>query len=136
MEQIFEIYKQILSAHIKTKTVCPLFHEKSADFYELLFDIFHEISEKRQDIEVDMPWDEKALIQQTYDNLEETKSIIEEMINSNKNIGMDNLLRGIMDKLDFACWNARWFIQEEEEENEEEMEVETLPIKKTLLKRL
>lgn len=116
MDRIFEIYKQILSAHIKTKTTCPLFHEKSADFYELIFDIFHTISEKRQDIEIDMTWDEEVLKRQTYDNLEEVKSIIESMINANKNIGMDNLLRGLMDKLDFACGNARWFIEEEKED--------------------
>lgn len=116
MNRLFELYKQVLLAHIQTKTTCPLFHEKSADFYELLFDVFHEISEKRQDNEVDAPGNEEALIQSTYDAIEEAKSIVEGMVKEKNSVGMDNLLRGLVDKLEFACGNARGFIEEEKEE--------------------
>lgn len=105
--RLFELFKIVLLAHIQTKTVCPLFHEKSQDFYELLFDCFHQISEKKQDIEEDKPGNEEELIQSTYDSIEEAKKIIEDMVKEDNTIGMDNLLRGLHDKLEFACGNAR-----------------------------
>ena len=55
MDKLFDLFKRVLIAHIETKTTEPLFHEQSQDFYELLFDCFHLISEKRQDIEEDIP---------------------------------------------------------------------------------
>ena len=33
VSQLFELYKIALDAHIGTKTICPTFHPKSADFY-------------------------------------------------------------------------------------------------------
>lgn len=131
IERLFELYKQVLLAHIQTKTVEPLFHEKSEAFYELLFDVFHTISEKRQDNETDEPGDCDILIQETYDNIEEARKIVEEMVKENNSIGMDNLLRGLSDKLEFACGNARAFIEEEkEEEPKNESEPMDKPINK------
>lgn len=118
MDRLFELYKRVLIAHILTKTNKPLFHEKSAEFYELLFEIFHSISEKRQDIMVDAPGECDVLVKETYDSLEEAKKIIEGMVGEKNSIGMDNLLRGLSDKLEFACGNARGFIEEENEEME------------------
>lgn len=116
MEELFSLFKQVLIAHIETKTTCPTFHDKSQEFYELLFDVFHQISEKRQDTEEDMPQMEETLIQQTYDNIEKAKLIIEWMVKEKNSIWMDNLLRWLADKLEFACGNARAFINEENEE--------------------
>ena len=61
MEPLFQLYKLTLLAHIATKTTDPLFHEKSEEFYELLFKCFHLISEKKQDIWEDNPWDPNVL---------------------------------------------------------------------------
>lgn len=125
MDKIFDLFKVVLLAHIETKTVNNLFHEKSQDFYELLFDCFHTISEKKQDIWEDNPADCDKAIQDTNNALNEVKSILETMIEEKQTVWMDNLLRWLVDKLEFAIWNAKWFIEEEEE----------IQPKKILLKR-
>ena len=105
-------------AHIQTKTTNSQFHEKSQEFYELLFDVFHNLSEKRVDIALDTVPDDEESIKRAYDAIEEAKTIIESMVKDDNSVGMDNLLRGMADKLEFACGNARAFIEEESEEME------------------
>jgi len=119
MDRKLQIYIELLLLHIGTKTICPLFHEKSQDWYELGFDISHETLEKNQDLGID-PVAEEWYEQRAYDLLEEYKTIIQAEIEDNTEIGKDNLLRWLYDKLDFACGNARWFIVEEKEEEQEE----------------
>jgi len=80
-ETLFQLYKQVLLAHIETKTTEPLFHEKSEEFYNLLFEAFHTISEKRQDLQLDTPQDCETNIQNTYNALEEAKGILTDMVN-------------------------------------------------------
>jgi len=116
MDRKLQIYIALLLLHIKTKTVCPLFHEKSQDWYELGFDVAHGILEKNQDLEIDKPIDDKEAKTQAYALLQELKTIISAEVKTNKEIGKDNLLRGLYDKLDFACGNARAFLSEEKEE--------------------
>ncbi len=116
MEELFNLYKQVLLAHIQTKTTCPLFHEKSAAFYELLFEVFHTISEKRQDLGLDKAPDEYQLVKQTYDNIEKAKASLEAMVKEKNSVGMDNLLRGLVDKLESECGNAKALLAEEQEE--------------------
>lgn len=120
MDKIFNLYKMVLLAHIGTKTNDPLFHEKSAGFYELLFDVFHTISEKKQDIGLDESLDCEIARKTSYDALEKAKEIVGSMISKDNSIGMDNLLRGLYDKLETACGSAKSFIEEEEEDEEEE----------------
>ena len=91
--RLFEIYKLILLAHIETKTVFSQFHEKSQEFYETLFEVFHTISEKRQDLGIDDPADEETIAQETCDNIDEAKKIVCDMIKGKNTVGMDNLLR-------------------------------------------
>lgn len=116
MDKLFDLFKAVLLAHIETKTNDSQFHEKSQEFYEVLFDCFHLISEKRQDTEEDKMGDSDKLKQETYDNLEKAKTIIEELVNQKQTIWMDNLLRWLYDRLESSCWNARAFIEEEKEE--------------------
>ena len=116
MDNFKQLYLKLLDLHIKTKTVCPLFHEKSQDWYELAFDIFHEISEKRQDIEIDSPIDIDQAHQEGYDTIESIKNELDKMIKWSNSYGMDNLLRGLYDKIEFACGNARGFLKEEQDE--------------------
>lgn len=118
MERLFGIFEQLLLLHIGTKTNDPLFHEKSAAFYQIVFDIFHEVSEKNQDIWEDKPVDCEEARQETYDLLEEAKELLEEMIEEDNSYGKDNLLRWLVDKLEFQCWNAKGFIEEEEKDED------------------
>jgi hypothetical protein len=133
MEKLFDLFKKTLIAHINTKTTNPLFHEKSQEFYELLFDCFHQISEKEQDVS-DEATEHTKPIEETYSALEKAKEIIEEMINDEPTIGMDNLLRGLYDKLEFACGNARGFLKEEDEDESEYKKPKESPKKSISLK--
>lgn len=134
MSEIFALYKLVLLNHIRTKTTCPLFHEKSEDFYNLLFDVFHEIMEKRQDLWLDETADENTAYKSTYEAIEKVKTSLESMVKESNSVGMDNLLRGLIDKLEFACGTARGFIKEEEEEKEESPD--TKDSKRQLLSRM
>lgn len=133
MEKLFDLFKIALTAHINTKTTDPLFHEKSQAFYELLFDCFHQIAEKEQDVGENAT-DSTKPIEEIYSALEKAKEIIEEMLNHEPTIGMDNLLRGLYDKLEFACGNARGFLKEEDEEKTEYKKPKESPKKPLLLK--
>jgi len=119
MDRLFQLYKTVLLAHIRTKTTDQLFHQKSEWFYELLFEVFHTISEKNQDIGVDKAGDCDILAQQAYDAIEEAKTIVESMVKDKNSVWMDNLLRWLADKLEFACGDARAFIEEEKEDYSE-----------------
>jgi hypothetical protein len=79
--------------HIGTKTNDIVFHQTSESFYNLLFDVFHTISEKRQDTQEDKPVDCEKAGKEAYDILEKAKSIIEDMIEESQTYGMDDLLR-------------------------------------------
>lgn len=86
MDRIFSLYTQVLLAHIQTKTVDSQFHEKSAEFYKLLFEVFHTISEKRQDTKEDPAGDCHSLKKSTYNAIEEAKDIVMGMIKDKNTI--------------------------------------------------
>jgi hypothetical protein len=109
LDRIFRLFRSVLDAHIGTKGVDSLFHEKSAAFYEAIFSAYHLISEKEQDIEQSKPIDCQKAAETAYGALEEAKGIVEDMVKDNDGIGMDNLLRGIVDKLESSCGDARAF---------------------------
>jgi hypothetical protein len=109
--RLFDLFKAVLLAHIGTKTVDSQFHSKSEGFYTVLFDAFHQIKEKEQDTEDDKPMDLEEAAQTAYDSLEKAKEIIDGMICEKNKPGMDNLLRGLYDKLEFACGDARAFLK-------------------------
>lgn len=112
----------MLELHIGTKTTGLLFHQASKDFYGLLFSVFHDISEKRQDNEKDEAIDCEVAWKEAYYLLEEAKEEIEMLIKEKNTPWMDNLLRSLVDKLETACWTAKWFTKEEAEEEEKEEE--------------
>jgi len=133
LDTILKLYIESLKIHIGTKTKDHLFHEFTQDVYELLFDVFHETAEKMEDIE---EWE------YTVNNLDESKQRIYDLIEEVKTkldsskweytTWYDNLLRWLVDKLEFLCWNARSFICEEvEEEVEEEIKQEKKETKET-----
>jgi hypothetical protein len=94
LKKVFEIYKRLLSIHILTKTTDENgFHKDTEDAYEKSFDIFHSISELRQDLEMDTPEEVESVAQEAYDLVEELKGLLEKEVKSNKDIAMDELLR-------------------------------------------
>lgn len=125
LDQVFALYKKALLAHIATKGTASQFHEKSAEFYEAIFDVFHAVSEKRQDLGLSEPMDCEEAGKEAYDALSETLSIVEDLIKEKNSVGMDNLLRGLADKLEGHIGDACAFLEEEAEEENEPEEVET-----------
>jgi len=122
MEKLLSLHNLLLKLHIKTKTVCSQFHEKSAAWYEFAFDVFHELAEKRQDLWLDAPTMEETAYQEYYDNLLLIRWILESMVKEKNSIGMDNLLRGKLDELEWHIWDAKAFLSEDKEEYKEKSE--------------
>lgn len=133
MEKLFELYKRVLLSHIQTKTTHSQFHDKSESFYEAMFDVFHLLSEKRQDTWVDECEDDDVLIKDAYDAIEEAQSVLIKMTKETNTIGTDNLIRSLLDSIEGVCWNARAFICEEKDEEKDDM---TNDIKRMLPNKL
>lgn len=111
-------HNDLLKLHIRTKTVCSQFHEKSAAWYEFAFDAFHKLAEKRQDLGIDAPADEDSSYQSYYDYLLILKSVLNDMVKEKNSTGLDNLLRGLIDELEWHIGDAKAFLNEEKDEYE------------------
>lgn len=90
---IFAAYKTLLETHIATKTTAPFFHEKSAEFYELAFKVFHSISEREQDVGEGSTVSCEEGAKTAYEALETLKDTVESLVRKDNTVGMDNLLR-------------------------------------------
>lgn len=111
VDSLFDLFKTTLDAHVGTKTNDSTFHDKSKGFYELLFECYHAVKEREQDLEACKPTDPEVAAAAAYDSLEEAKEIVGDLIKRDNSFGMDNLLRGLYDKLENACGDARAFIK-------------------------
>lgn len=131
-KKLKEIFDSLLLTHIGTKTTASRFHEKSAEWYEFALEVRHSIGEKLQDIEVMDPISCDDASDQAYKDLEDLKNTLISMCKENKDIGMDNLIRGLIDQAQGHCGNARAFVNEHEEYEEEKTEKKSmaLPMKK------
>lgn len=69
-----------------------------------------------QDLEIDKPANFEEAANEAYDLLEKAKIELEELINEDNSFGMDNLLRGLYDKLETQCGTARGFLPKAEYE--------------------
>lgn len=108
-EELFDLYKEMFFLHVNTKTNDIVFHKASEGFYETLFSVAHGVAEAMQDTKMSSPTDNKKARSQSYNILEKAKKMLETMVESNKDIAMDNVLRWLVDKLWFECGTARWF---------------------------
>lgn len=106
-EEIFSLYEKLLNLHIWTKTSDTVFHKCSAEFYEWAFDVFHNIMEAMQDSGIAEPVVGMQARKESYDILMKLKWILEESINGNNDIAIDNILRGLYEKIGFQCGTAK-----------------------------
>lgn len=139
-----QVYIKSLEAHIRTKTLDPLFHEKSAEFYDTLFSFAHKIGERSEDIGIAVTpdMDCEKIISDLYDSVEVFKNALEIQIKAQNSIGTDNLLRGIADESENLCANIKAFMnfseneekQDKESMKDEKAEESSTEMKKSLLK--
>jgi len=132
-DTIFWLYKKVLDMHILTKWTDEQFHTASQTIYEELFEIYHDVMEWMVDawIKPGMKWEEAR--KKTYEALSEAKMIVERMIDQNKDIAVDNILREEFEEINFNLGTARslllgkdvgWPAKEETEDYVKTMGVE------------
>lgn len=115
MNRIFAIYKRLLEIHILTKTTDQNgFHSDTATAYEKAFDVFHTVSELKQDLEIDAPELVKDVADEALTLMEELKGLTSDMVNKNKDIAMDELLRGLTLSIAGICGDLRKHLCDEE----------------------
>jgi len=101
------IFARLLAIHIATKTVNTPFHKDTEKAYELAFDIDHDVREMRQDIGLDESSSVAEVAEEAYGLVEELKKYLAEEVKSNKDIGMDNLLRTLYERANGICGTLR-----------------------------
>ncbi len=112
-KKALEVYLELLQIHINTKTTDIVFHEKTADFYEKLFEISHKIGERYIDLDGQLRDDNlESQKQRAYDIIKNLKNEIENYVNNNSlSLGTDDLLWGLADELEDLEWTAKAFIK-------------------------
>jgi hypothetical protein len=108
LQRVFAIYKRLVEIHILTKTTDKNgFHKDTEDAYENAFDVFHKIKELNQDIEVDTPEEVSKVASEAYELQEEVSGIVKELVKTNSDIAMDELLRGLSLSTAGICGSLR-----------------------------
>lgn len=115
MKELFWIallaYIEMLELHLDCKTTDKNLHERTQDFYELLFEISHSVWERFVDLDGELRDDHSNCESQKQDALRilvQFKESLDTLIKSNSlSIWADNLLRWFSDKLDFQIGNAK-----------------------------
>ena len=124
-DELRQLYTDMLDLHIGTKTNDIVFHKASEGFYETLFDVLHQVKEAMQDSKQAAPINAGEARKESYTILEKVKTLLTKMVEENKDVGVDNVLRGLVDKVSFDCGTARWFTSWEQASNQEPSEKET-----------
>lgn len=133
MDKLLQNYISSFNTHVGTKTTDIVLHEFLAKVYEFNFNALHTISEKRQDLGMDESIDCDVAAEEMMKVLESEKAILEGMIEENNSYGMDDLLRGLMNELEWLIGAAQGFVKEEEIEDETETEEPKEEKKKVIL---
>ena len=108
LNRVFDIYKRMVIIHILTKTTDKnWFHKDTESAYDNAFDVFHKISEIRQDLEMDTPDMVSEVATEAYTLQEELEDLLRKMAESNKDIALDNLIRWLAESSASICWNLR-----------------------------
>lgn len=105
-------YLEMLEIHIDTKTQDLVFHEKTADFYEKLFSIAHQIWERYVDL------DGKLRNESLDDKKKRANEIIKNLRLELEKFEKDNdlslwtqdLIWWLADELEDIEWTSKWFL--------------------------
>ena len=112
-QKALQAYLEMLQIHINTKTSDLVFHEKTADFYEKLFEIAHQIGERYVDLDGQLRDDSlESQKQRAHDIIKSLKTDIENYVENNSlTLGTDDLLWGLADELEDLQGTSKAFIK-------------------------
>jgi len=106
-------YLEMLEIHVDTKTTDLVFHEKTRDFYEILFDVAHKIGERYVDLDwslrTDSLADKKKRVNEIISNLRKDIEMYQE--ESNSSLWTDDLLGWLADDLEDIEWTSKAFLK-------------------------
>lgn len=106
-------YIEVLEIHIDTKTTDVVFHEKTWEFYEKLFNIAHQIGEKYIDLDWELRNDsidtKKKRVNEIISNLK--KDIESYQKNNDLTLWTEDLFWWIANELEDIEWTSKWFIK-------------------------
>ena len=112
-ENALQAYIEMLTLHIDTKTTDALFHKESEKFYEVLFDVAHEIGEKYVDLWgniKELPLQEKK--NKANKIIKELRQAIEEYKENNEvSLWTEDLLGSLSNDLENIEWTSKWFVK-------------------------
>ncbi len=112
-QKALQAYIEMLTLHIDTKTTDPVFHKETERFYEVLFNVAHEIWEKYVDLwwEItDLSLEEKK--KRANEIIKEVKKAIEEYKENNDiTLWTEDLLGSLANELENIEWTSRWFLK-------------------------
>ena len=123
LSKYLDLHNEALNIHIQEKTSYPLHHTHTEALYELAFDVYHQLSEKYQDIKKETPIDDDEAVQKAYDIAEKIKDWLGELIKGKTTPWEDNLLRALYDRAEFICGDLRGFVTEEKDEYDEKKSI-------------
>lgn len=112
-QKALESYIEMLEIHIDTKTSDLLFHEKTWEFYEKLFEISHKIWERYVDLDGSLRNDslteKKKRVNEIISNLK--KEIESFQLKNDLSLWTDDLLWWIADDLEDIEWTSKAFLK-------------------------
>ncbi len=76
-----------------------------------MFQIVHEISEKRQDLDLTNPIPLESAIKKADESFADAFAVLDELLEEKNSPGMDNTIRNLYDKLEFEYGNLKAFIK-------------------------
>lgn len=112
-KKALKAYLEMLEIHIDTKTTDLVFHEKTADFYEKLFEVAHKIGERYVDLDGSLRTDtlaeKKKRANELIANLR--KDIEKYQATTDTTLGVDDLLGGLADDLEDIEGTSKGFLR-------------------------
>ena len=120
VDKAFDIFKQSLDeAHIPSITTNKSFHEDTEALYELAFDVYHLTKEADQNLGEGTPVEPFEAADMVLSLANQLYDIIKKEIDDNKDIGKDNLLRGLAERSVAVIGKMKRYKMSNVEENEE-----------------
>ena len=113
-KQLITNFLDSFKAHVATKTTDIVLHQFLEKVYEFEFKVLHTISEREQDLWLEDSMDCEEATSEMMSVLDNTKEYLETKIKEKNTPWMDNLLRSLVDELEWLYGTAKGFTKDED----------------------